>query len=83
MTQDGRIEELPNESFVPTSSYKVKGADVLRALEELDTSVFAVWHTHPRGQIGPSPLDMKHRVPGLTYVVVSLHGNGEATASMY
>lgn len=32
----------------------------------------AVYHTHPRGQVGPSPQDLEHKIHSVKYVVVTI-----------
>lgn len=74
-----QVIELPNRSLEGHDSYTIWPDDVELALGEWAHSVdqFAreavgVWHTHPSGLIGPSRRDMRTRLAGVAYLVVSL-----------
>lgn len=84
MFADGRVLELENETdgdrtcnwqFGPLPS-------VVRQIREAGISGFMfeteylVWHTHPRGLIGPSSEDLRYRVKGVEYLVVTLTETG-------
>lgn len=80
------VIQLPNHSDEPLDSYSVDKEDVLDAIEEwlgesedaaLADLNLVIWHTHPGGNIGPSRGDLRVRVEGVHYVVVTLPG-GEA-----
>lgn len=76
------VLELSNISDEPERSYAVRTTDILEALkliaggdslaiDDIDTSDFVVWHSHPSGAVGPSRGDMRTKLPGLRYMVVS------------
>lgn len=89
VTPDSVVVKLPNSSQSPTDSYVISTQDLVDALHEymarsgaephdLPMDHFIVWHTHPGGVVGPSGPDMKTKVSGFQYMVVTLP-NGEAT----
>jgi proteasome lid subunit RPN8/RPN11 len=76
-----QIIELPNRSLRPHDEYVIWPDDVEVALGEWAHSVdheardaVAVWHTHPAGNIGPSPGDLKKRIDGAAYLVLAYTG---------
>jgi proteasome lid subunit RPN8/RPN11 len=76
---DSWVHELTNQSASPLDSYSIDGQTITKLLERLDVwEDVLVWHTHPRGQVGPSEHDMKSRIEGLRYLVVALP-TGEAS----
>lgn len=70
ITPTGEIIELPNRASDPSDAYEIHREDIA-PYWNYD---IIVWHTHPSGFIGPSREDMKNRVPGLDYLVVTLQG---------
>lgn len=85
---DSTVVQLPNRSPNPGSSYVIDSEDLVNAIEawvekaqanpdELTREHFIVWHTHPGGVVGPGPGDMREKLEGFQYLVVSLP-NGEA-----
>jgi proteasome lid subunit RPN8/RPN11 len=87
---DGRVVELPNISVTPENAYVMRGEDLEAALieqmpdgEHLVHYDFVVWHTHPSGQIGPSPADMHTRVHGIQYLVVSWQDVGDCEVEAF
>lgn len=86
-----QVIELPNYSDNPEDSFEMKGQDMFRALEmafqgdfpaELVASLTA-WHTHPKGNLGPSPFDMHNKPAHLKSLVVTLDDSGGAKATWY
>lgn len=86
-----QIIELPNHSSSPTDSFEMLGEDMLKALEmtfqgdfpeDLIPSLTA-WHTHPKGNLGPSPFDMMNKPAHLKSLVVSLEDSGGARATWF
>lgn len=82
-----RVIELPNHSQNPESSFVLDMGDLVFELENLGLEMssddwlgLVVWHTHPRGLVGPSRFDMTHRVPNLTHLVVALTTAGPIPA---
>jgi len=74
-----QVIELPNRSLDGQSAYVIWPDDVEVALGEWAHSVdriaresVSVWHTHPSGLIGPSRLDMRRRIKGVSYLVVAM-----------
>lgn len=87
---DGRVVELPNVSHLPEDSYTMRSEDMeavliekANPLEHVVHEDFVVWHTHPRGQVGPSPADMHTRVPHIQYLVVSWDSEGNVFPALY
>lgn len=90
ITPDSRVVELPNSHPTsPEDAFVITTEDLIDAIydyvdrtntdpETLDRSQFVVWHTHPSGLIGPSRGDLRAKIEGFRYLVVTLPG-GEAT----
>jgi proteasome lid subunit RPN8/RPN11 len=75
---DDWVHELDNRSTDPLTSYEIDTATIKQLAEEPETwSDILVWHTHPKGGVGPSRRDVESKVPGLRYLVISLP-RGEA-----
>lgn len=79
----GKVIELPNRSSTPNSTFELRIADLLIELEVNRLSIadddwleMIVWHTHPKGLIGPSSVDMRNRLQGLKHLVVALTEEG-------
>lgn len=81
---DSRVLELLNEteedrscnwSFGPMNSVvrQIREAGIADFMFE---SAYLVWHTHPGGLIGPSSEDLRYRVKGVDYLVVTLTDAG-------
>lgn len=83
-TTAGEVIALRNMSESPHNSYILDSEEVVELFESRDdlhvgdigTNV-GVWHTHPDGLIGPSREDMKLKIEGLNYLVVTIP-TGEA-----
>lgn len=89
ITPDSMVIELPNTSPSPTDAFVITSEDLVNALEAyvirsgvnpegLTREHFIIWHTHPGGIVGPSAGDLREKLPGFQYLVVTLP-NGEAT----
>lgn len=83
ITPDGMVVQVPNVSPEPRYNYWLdpKGladaiyeyaARVIEPVSELERQHFVIWHTHPDGSHGPSRTDMRQKVEGFKYLVVSL-----------
>lgn len=70
-----RVVQLQNRAEDRTSSYVID-RETLRtlALKPKTWAHVAVWHTHPSGLVGPSEGDLKHKIEGIHYVVVTIPG---------
>lgn len=88
VTPDSRVVLLPNSSPSPTNSFVIATEDLVNAMNDylarsevhptiLTRAHFIIWHTHPGGVVGPGPGDMRERVEGFQYLVVTLP-TGEA-----
>jgi proteasome lid subunit RPN8/RPN11 len=44
----------------------------LESRDKQEIEAMALWHTHPGGNIGPSPGDMQKRLEGVAYLVVAI-----------
>jgi proteasome lid subunit RPN8/RPN11 len=89
-SDDGpRLKLLNNRSMTPARDTLIYSDDLLDALIELTqppgtyhgdlTQELVVWHTHPGGHIGPSPVDLEHRQElGNTRCLVVTIPSGEA-----
>ena len=72
------VKELQNRSSDPLNSYEIDTATIKTLVENAENwSDILVWHTHPRGGIGPSKGDVESKAKGLRYLVVALP-RGEA-----
>jgi proteasome lid subunit RPN8/RPN11 len=72
------VHELQNHSSDPLTSYEIDTVTIKTLVEDPEHwSDVLVWHTHPKGGVGPSKRDWEVKVPGLRYLVVSLP-RGEA-----
>jgi proteasome lid subunit RPN8/RPN11 len=72
-TEGVQVIPLNNRSEDPFNSYAID-TETLRtlALKPKTWAHVAVYHTHPRGQVGPSALDLEHRISSVKYVVVTI-----------
>lgn len=78
-----QVVMIPNESSTPTEHFLTSGKAIAAHLHEWllnasssDLMNIIFWHTHPRGNIGPSKGDLVNRVFGMYYLVVSLTDDG-------
>lgn len=75
-----QILEIPNRSKKPHDSFEMKGDDMLLALEAVFRGDFpeqlveslTAWHTHPKGNVGPSREDLKNKPAKIRSLVVTL-----------
>lgn len=73
-----RVVQMHNRAEKPGDSYRIDPVTI-RSLH-LRPHVWAhvaVWHTHPGGNVGPSPGDLAAKVEGVKYIVVTVP-TGEA-----
>lgn len=77
-----QVVELPNRSLTPHDSYTIWPDDIevaigawAHSVGEAARNAVAIWHTHPRGNVGPSRGDMRQRLDGVPYLVVALTGD--------
>ena len=72
------VSESPHDSYVMDKEQVV---DLFEAREDLQIEALGnkvgVWHTHPKGLVGPSREDLQTKVEGLNYLVVTIP-TGEA-----
>lgn len=78
------VVDFINHSPEPERSWRAPGKEVAEALRiacaegsffgapPLQEEPPVVWHTHPRGNVGPSEEDMDKRVSGLRHAVLSM-----------
>lgn len=75
-----QVIELPNRAEKPRHEFEMHGKDMILALEQTFRGDFpeelipslTAWHTHPRGNVGPSPEDMHNKPAHLKSLVVTL-----------
>jgi proteasome lid subunit RPN8/RPN11 len=83
VTPDSKVLQLPNCSPTPSTSFVIDPEDLVNILEEwldssgtnpedLEREHFIIWHTHPGGVVGPSKGDLRHKIPGFKYLVVTM-----------
>jgi len=82
-SRGNHVIELPNRSMNAQSSFEIWPDDIEQVLHDWVESVhpsyldkIAVWHTHPRGGVGPSRGDMQNKIDGVPYLVVALRTEG-------
>jgi len=74
----GRIIELPNHK-TGEGEYELHTADITHKLTPIELerlSPIAIWHTHPSGFVGPSVDDLRNKVAGIPYLVISMAPQG-------
>lgn len=76
------VHKMVNRSSSPENSYALDPKTIRQLVEDLRRpnptwESLLIWHTHPKGNVGPSKADMDAKIPGLRYLVVSLP-RGEA-----
>jgi proteasome lid subunit RPN8/RPN11 len=83
-TDMGEVICLRNISEKPESSYVLDPDEVVELFESRDDfqiddlgEKVGVWHTHPSGLVGPSREDLRTKIDGLNYLVVTIP-TGEA-----
>lgn len=90
-----QVLEVPNRATMPHDSFTMMGEDIALTLEMLfehtpmsDRDVekllgeLVYWHTHPRGNVGPSKGDLQNKLPGSRNIVVAIHDD-EALATWF
>lgn len=84
------IFEMPNRAKFPREQFHFTTDDVVLTIEDWvgrqnpeDLKRIVIWHTHPRGGLGPSGIDMASRLDDAFHLVVSLHDDGTSTATWY
>lgn len=86
-----QIIELPNRSKTPQDSFTMLGEDMLLSLEQVFRGDFpqelipglTAWHTHPKGNLGPSKFDMDNKPAKLKSLVVTLAKGSPPQATWY
>lgn len=72
-TQGVQVIPLRNRSEDPFNSYVIDNATLRQlALKPKTWAHVAVYHTHPRGHVGPSAQDLEHRISTIKYVVMTI-----------
>lgn len=68
-----QVIPLTNRSEDPFNSYVIDNQTLRQlALKPMTWAHVAVYHTHPRGKVGPSPQDLEARISSVKYVVVTI-----------
>lgn len=86
-----RVWELPNRSKTPHDSFTLTGTDIMLELEDFIAQVddqqiwgeIVIWHTHPKGNLGPSVYDMRNRSTRTQNLVVTLLEDADAKATWF
>lgn len=72
-TSGVQVIPLRNRSEDRFNSYVIDNQTLRQlALKPKTWAHVAVYHTHPRGQVGPSPQDLEHKIHQVKYVVVTV-----------
>ena len=67
------VVPMINRAEDPTASYRIDGQTLRQlALKPKTWEHVAVYHTHPGGDVGPSALDLEHKLDVVKYVVVTI-----------
>ena len=67
------ITRLANRAENKTRGYAIDPETIAQMVDSPKSwSEVRVWHTHPRGNVGPSDGDMIYAQPGVKYVVVAV-----------
>lgn len=87
-----QVWELPNRSLDEEHEFTMIGADISLVVEQLNhyhpidadfLRETAIWHTHPKGNLGPSKFDLEHRPDEFQSLVVTLFEDGTAKGTWY
>jgi len=87
-----QIIELPNRAIDGEHEFTMWGEDIALIVEDLQEHQeikpqflreTAIWHTHPRGNLGPSRFDMEHKPPEFQSLVVTLFEDGTAKGTWF
>lgn len=92
-----QVIELENLSDSPHDSFEVHGDSILDAVLQVVPDLLdwpnaqaktflqdlTVWHTHPKGNVGPSRFDLKNKPANLHSLVVSLDPLGGHLATWF
>lgn len=83
-----QIIEIPNRAKQSHDTFEMLGSDMMMELEKLmswesiekllEEKAITAWHTHPSGNLGPSPTDLKYKPPKMQSLVVTLFEDGRA-----
>lgn len=78
-----KVFELPNRGLDPQHGFTIHTDDIRITLEnnailmhQTDWDNMVLWHTHPGGSIGPSPMDMRTKVVNVMNLVIALTDDG-------
>jgi proteasome lid subunit RPN8/RPN11 len=75
-----RAIPIPNVAAQPESRYRMDPATLIRALYDIEAAgetLFALYHSHPRGPSRPSSIDVAEaEYPQAFYLIVSLDTKG-------
>ena len=71
------VSESPHDSYVMDKEQVVELFESRQDLIDNLGDTVGVWHTHPRGRVGPSREDLQTKIEGLNYLVVTIP-TGEA-----
>ena len=87
-----QVWELPNRSMDEDHEFTMIGSDIALIIEELQKyhkitaellRETAIWHTHPKGNLGPSKFDIDHKPPEFQSLVVTLFEDGTAKGTWF
>jgi proteasome lid subunit RPN8/RPN11 len=74
-----QVIPLRNRAEDPMNGYRIDSQTLRQlALKPRTWAHVAVYHTHPRGKVGPSAEDLEHKLDHVKYVVVTIP-SGEIT----
>lgn len=90
MMPDEEILELPNRAEEGTSNFSFMPEDIVIAMElhDIDPEIVhwedvILWHSHPSGGVGPSRTDMRHKLPRMQHLVITLMPDGDMKLTQY
>jgi proteasome lid subunit RPN8/RPN11 len=75
------VAEEPHRRFAMDPREQI---DAMRRMREADETLFAIYHSHPKGPPSPSPTDLREAAyPEALYLIVSLEGEDGAQIRGY
>lgn len=87
---DDEILELPNRADNGTSNFSFVPEDIAIAIENARIDIELIhwedvilWHSHPSGGVGPSRTDMRHKVPRVQHMVLTITDDKQMVVTQY
>lgn len=87
-----QVVELPNRAIDGEHEFTITGEDIALEVDRLNhyhpiNAQFlretAIWHTHLRGNLGPSKFDLDHKPEEFQSLVVTLYEDGTSKGTWF